>query len=140
MALLSPDLDCGCSAEFKMLGQVEGNDDSVMVKVYIAFGRVHVFARLGMCISERTTARIRRHADKEHNEQDQNIRMQWNLCMLVDCSAFIYVCVCFSVYLCAQAHECMGCRPACVATLQYSHIVLRRQNRDPVADVMVAVF
>ena len=47
-------------------------------------------ARLGMCISERTTAKIRRHADKEHAEQDQDIRRQANLCMLVDCSAVVY--------------------------------------------------
>ena len=95
-------------------------------------------ARLGMCISELTTARIRGHADKEHKEQDQDIRRQTNLCMLVDCSACICACVCSSVYLCAQAHGCMGCRPACVATLQYYHMVLRPQNRDPVIAMVTA--
>ena len=55
-------------------------------------------AILGMCICARTTARIRRGADKEHEEQDQKIRRQTNLCMLVDRSVCNYVCACSCVY------------------------------------------
>ena len=58
-------------------------------------------AKLGICICARTTARIRRHGDKEHKEHSPKIRRQTNLCMLVDCYAFICficVCVCSCVY------------------------------------------
>ena len=108
-ALSSSALDCGENAgvggrtvasNLKLLGQVEGNDGSVRVKVDIVFGRVHVRTSLRMRICARTTARIRWHADKEHKEQDQKMRRETNLCMLVGCSACICVCVCSCVYLC----------------------------------------
>ena len=97
---------------------------SVRVKVDIVFSSFRVRASLGMRICARTTARIRRHADKEHKEQDQKIRREKNLCMLVDCSACICVSECISTWV-------YGCLPACVATLQCSHIrllVLRPNN------------
>ena len=104
---VSAALDCGenagtrgrACAKFKILGQVQRNDGSVRFKVFV-FGRVRVGARLGIYICARTIARIRRHADKKHKEQDQNIRRQTNLCILVDCSTSICVCVCSRVYLC----------------------------------------
>lgn len=54
---------------------------------------------------ERTIARIRRYADKEHNEQDQKIRRQMNLCMFVDCSVCIRICMC--VFLCLSVRKHM---------------------------------
>ena len=77
--------------------RVEENNDSVRVKVYIAFGRIRVRARLGMCICARTTARIRRHADKEHKEQHRKLRRRTNLCVLVYCSVSVYTRVSVSI-------------------------------------------
>ena len=48
----------------------------------------------GMRICARTTAGIWQHADEEHQEQDQKIRMQTNLCMLVDhCDCIVFLCL-----------------------------------------------
>ena len=53
------------------IAQVEVNDDSARVNVYVVFVyMVRARARLGMCICARTTARIRQHGDKEHEEQN----------------------------------------------------------------------
>ena len=40
-----------------------------------------------ICICTRTIARVPRHADKQHDEQDPEIRRQTNLCMMLCCSA-----------------------------------------------------
>ena len=76
-----------------------------------------------------TITRIRRHADKEHKDQDQKIQRQTNLCMMEEFSARKCVCAYSCVYQCAYAHERRRYRPACVSILQCCHIFL--QNRDP---------
>ena len=46
----------------------------MMIKLYIALGKIRAKARLGMCIRARTTAKIRRHADEEHGEHDPKMQ------------------------------------------------------------------
>ena len=51
-----------------------------------------------------STARIRRHADKEHNQQGPNHRRQTNLCMLVNFFSWLCLraCLCLAAYTCAR--------------------------------------
>ena len=61
---------------------------------------------IGICNCARTTsARMRRHADKENKKQDPKPRRQTNLCMLAYCfsSLCLRTCLCLQVsaYLCA---------------------------------------
>ena len=87
-ALSSVNLDCGENAEVGGRAvALSSNIWTCAVKVYNVLGRVCAKAKSGMCISTRTITRIRRHEDKEHKHQDQKIRRQMNLCMMVECSA-----------------------------------------------------
>ena len=62
-----------------------------------------------MSICSRTTAGIRRHADKEHYQQDPKTGRYTNLCVLVDCS-YIDACLTFDknitgVSLCGKSDK-----------------------------------
>ena len=64
----------------KIFEQVEGNGNNVRVKVCTFYSAGFACeGEIGICISERTIARIRRHGDKEHKDQDRKIRRQTNL-------------------------------------------------------------
>ena len=68
------------STEFKLLGEIEKKDKSVMVMVNVCLGGGLCERKIGdLHFCARTTARIRQHADKQHKEQDPKIRRQTNL-------------------------------------------------------------
>ena len=93
-ALLSLGLDFGENAEVGW-GAV-GPRRNVEIK-YVRFVILGVY----ICALT-TTARIRRHADKDHKKQAPKSRRQTNLCMLVHCffSRLLPVSICVS--LCAR--------------------------------------
>ena len=89
-----------------MLGQVQRNDDRVRSRYRIWRGSCEGELWICKCartIQAGTIAKIERHANQEHKEQDQKIQRQTNLHMVVYCYVMLVLTA-----------------SACVTTLCYS--------------------
>ena len=89
--------------EFYILGKLQHKYAKLY---YMRYGSDSGLGEIGDAHCTRTTTRIRRHADTEHEKKDPKPRRQTNLCMLVYwfcCLWSAYVSASICVSLCARA-------------------------------------